>query len=71
MLCVKKNKTMLITKKKKHLANDRSCPAASAQGNNCKKMGHYSRVCRSGQARSVREIDLPEVHFRSFICMTH
>lgn len=24
-------------------------------------MGHYSRVCRSGQARSVREIDLPEV----------
>ncbi len=44
-----------------HLANDRSCPAASAQCNNCQKMGHYSRVCRSGQARSVREIDLPEV----------
>ncbi len=26
---------------KKHLANDRSCPAASAQCNNCQKMGHY------------------------------
>lgn len=45
----------------KHLANDRSCPAVSAQCNNCQKMGHYSRVCRSGQACSVREIDLPEV----------
>ncbi len=46
---------------KKHLANDRSCPAASVQCNNCQKVGRYSWMCRSGQARSVRKIDLPEV----------
>lgn len=53
---------------KTHLANDRSCPAASAQCNNCQKMRYYLPVCRSGQARSVHEaeIDLTCLKFRSF-----
>lgn len=44
-----------------HLANDSRCPAVSVKCNNCQKFGHFSRVCRSTQTRSVREIELPEL----------
>ncbi len=46
----------------KHLANDSRCPAVSEKCHNCQKIGHFSRICRSQQTRSVHEIELPELH---------
>ncbi|XP_024116738.1 uncharacterized protein LOC112138415, partial [Oryzias melastigma] len=45
----------------KHLANSPKCPAAGVKCKNCQKVGHFARVCRSTQTRSVNAVDLPEV----------
>ena len=43
-----------------HLANKPSCPATKATCNSCGKMGHFAKVCRSGQ-REVREVLINEL----------
>lgn len=42
------------------LANKQSCPAAKATCNSCGKMGHFAKVCRSGQ-KEVREVLINEL----------
>ncbi|KAG7510038.1 gypsy-16 si [Solea senegalensis] len=44
----------------RHLANDKNCPAASVKCNNCSKMGHYLKVCKSAVSE-VREVEVPEL----------
>lgn len=44
-----------------HMANNKTCPAATAKCNNCQKTGHFARVCRSSQTHHVDEVDLPEI----------
>lgn len=44
----------------KHMANSLECPAAKVTCRNCKKKGHFARVCQSKLTQSVKEVDMPE-----------
>ncbi|CAL9706462.1 unnamed protein product [Knipowitschia caucasica] len=47
----------------KHLASDRTCPAASVQCNSCGKKGHFAKVCRSSTktVNEIQDVVVPEL----------
>lgn len=47
-----------------HMVNKQSCPAAKATCNSCGKLGHFSKICQSGQ-QEVRK-----VHILNWLCFT-
>ncbi|KAK6493672.1 hypothetical protein HHUSO_G25 [Huso huso] len=44
-----------------HLANASTCPASKVKCNNCSKIGHFAKVCRSANRHVVREIVVLEL----------
>lgn len=42
------------------MANEKNCPAASVECNNCGKKGHFAKVCKSAVSE-MREVEVPEL----------
>lgn len=52
------NRTCFRCGSSSHLANAPICPATKVKCNNCAKVGHFARVCRS--EKKVQLLDAPE-----------